>query len=856
MFFVLQPAKSLSFLRIGCIDFFDYFRTILLYHIYIMKHYFLIFAFLLLTHLGFSQQQGNIVEYFGKERIEKTEEGTVKHYFTEGLFLPRASKGGGVYLSQDIIAWQYATGKFTKPQSALAVSAFFPNDSLPSWKSIAADTTHTFRNRQLRNATLYTSYLSPASEVVLLDAKGHTRVYINGLPYEGDHYDFGYTLIPVKLKKGNNDFVYTPGRFGQVNSKLITPKKSTFFTLRDMTLPDLIVGETDEKWAAVRVVNCSEKSLKNLTITAQLPTGEKVSTTGGNIIPLAVRKLGFKLPATKEKEEKPIKVKLTLQAGNQIIDTTTITVQLRPTSTYHERTFISNVDGSVQYYSVTPSTTQQTGQALFLSVHGASVEARNQARAYKSKDWGTLVAATNRRPFGFNWEAWGAVDALEVLQTAKNLFKPDLQKVYLTGHSMGGHGTWYLGATYPDLFAAIAPCASYPDILGYGRARPTENIANQPFYSLFQRAANGGRTLSLKNNYLQSGVYILHGDKDDVVPLSQAQQMRKELGEFHTDFCYYEYPGGTHWYGDHSVDWFPIFEYFKWHKIPEIKDVKKLNFTTATPAISATNYWVKIEQQTESYQFSNVDFTVKGDTISGKLSNVNTLELQIDKLGLTNPTVILNGQTVAGVTNKPTIFTMTNGQWNIAQELDVKQKTAVRSGGFKHAFMNNVVFVYATGGTAKENEWYLNKARFDAETFLYRGNGSIETVSDKDFLSGNFKGRNIVLYGNASNNKAWKTVIPHAPIQVLKGELKFGNQTIKSSDIGVYFIYPHVSDPTVSVGVIAGTGEEGMYATWHNHYFSGITGFPDYTIFSAETLKDGLTGCKFVGFFNQKWEIE
>ena len=54
--------------------------------------------------------------------------------------------------------------------------------------------------------------------------------------------------------------------------------------------------------------------------------------------------------------------------------------------------------------------------ALFLSVHGASVEATNQARAYAQKDWGHLVAPTNRRPYGFSWEDWGRMDALEVLE--------------------------------------------------------------------------------------------------------------------------------------------------------------------------------------------------------------------------------------------------------------------------------------------------------------------------------------------------------------------------------------------------------------------------------------------------------
>ena len=78
----------------------------------------------------------------------------------------------------------------------------------------------------------------------------------------------------------------------------------------------------------------------------------------------------------------------------------------------------------------------------FLSVHGAEVEAINQARAYKLKDWGVIVAPTNRRPRGFNWEDWGRIDALEVLDIDQKRFKPNPQKIYLTGHSMAvmAHG--------------------------------------------------------------------------------------------------------------------------------------------------------------------------------------------------------------------------------------------------------------------------------------------------------------------------------------------------------------------------------------------------------------------------------
>ena len=134
------------------------------------------------------------------------------------------------------------------------------------------------------------------------------------------------------------------------------------------------------------------------------------------------------------------------------------------------RTFISDIDGSVQYYAVAPvKQNQKDGPslALFLSLHGAGVEATGQAAAYASKTWGHLIAPTNRRPYGFDWEDWGRMDALEVLEHAQKLYKTDPQRTYLTGHSMGGHGTWHVGATFPDRFAAIGPSAGWVSFSTY-----------------------------------------------------------------------------------------------------------------------------------------------------------------------------------------------------------------------------------------------------------------------------------------------------------------------------------------------------------------------------------------------------
>ena len=50
-------------------------------------------------------------------------------------------------------------------------------------------------------------------------------------------------------------------------------------------------------------------------------------------------------------------------------------------------------------------------------------------------------------------------DALNVIELVSNEYGVDRSRTYLMGNSMGGGGTWHLGAKYPERWAAIAPCA-------------------------------------------------------------------------------------------------------------------------------------------------------------------------------------------------------------------------------------------------------------------------------------------------------------------------------------------------------------------------------------------------------------
>ena len=824
-----------------------------------LKHS-LLLLFLIASNLIMAQKTGDIVEIFGKETTTSIDEGTVVHEFNNGLVLRNAIQPGLLQGNSNIVYWQIATNEFTTPSNNQLITDQFPNQEDAQrlkWEEIKADSSGVFSGN-LRQSVLYTSFESPDNRIALLDASGHTRVYINGEPHEGDHYEFGYTLIPFKLKKGMNEFVYTYGRFGQYKSKIIIPNKDIMLTTRDMTLPSILRDENSEQWAAIRVINASQQSLKEYSIECHLPDGEMAVNKIGPIIPLTTRKVKYTIPPfTKRPNEKALKAKIVLKDNkDRVLDTTTISIPVAESSSHHERTFVSKIDGSVQYYSVAPSLNKADNQALVLSVHGASVEARNQARAYKQKEWTHLVAPTNRRPFGFNWEEWGRMDAIEVLKEAKNIYKPNPENIYLTGHSMGGHGTWYLGATYPDLWGAIAPAAGYPDIIRYRRSGADSLLTLNPHFNMIQRGASGGRTLKLLDNYLQSGVYVLHGSADRVVPTAQARMMRNKLGAFHNNFAYYEYPGGSHWYGDHSVDWAPLFDFLKQNKITPTAEIDSINFTTAAPAISASNYWIRVNQQEQQYETSNIKAYRKGDSTMVYPKNIGSFSLLFGNFNMDKPTtVVVDNQSIEPTSANNIHLVKRNEKWIEVSEINLAEKHAERQGGFKMAFDNNVVFVYATQGNKDENEWYLNKARFDAETFLYRGNGSIDVISDKEFKAADYKDRNVIIYGNADNNGAWKELLTHCPIKVAENNITLGNETYTGRHLGAYFIYPRKDSHTASVGVVAGTGVKGMKALYPNDYFSGITGFPDLMIFNVNWIKDNPEGIIASGFFGNDWSI-
>jgi predicted peptidase len=96
-------------------------------------------------------------------------------------------------------------------------------------------------------------------------------------------------------------------------------------------------------------------------------------------------------------------------------------------------------------------------------------------------------------------DEWWDVDFLEqVIERVLEKYPVDQQRIYLTGLSMGGAGTWTYACHRPDLFAAIAP------VCGFGCLSKVQRIRDVP-------------------------VWAFHGAKDDVVRPSETTDMINEL---------------------------------------------------------------------------------------------------------------------------------------------------------------------------------------------------------------------------------------------------------------------------------------------------------------------------------------
>ncbi len=758
----------------------------------------------------------------------------------------------------DAIEHQIVMGTFAAPTDGTDVTA--PDGTVQKWaplQAAASGDSATFSNAALGAGYAFATFDSETERTLMLASRGNSMVYVNGEPHVGDPYGYGWLRVPVRVRAGRNEFLFACSR-GELSATLAPcASDGPHFLGADDTLPDLVAGATGELPIGVVIVQPADSPLKGATLQVRAPNGTTTTTP----IPDVPARSAFKAsgmvrydaPATGS-----VRFDVTLELGGRVIAQRSLELHVVGPHDHRMVTRLSPIDGSVQYYAVVPAAGDGPA-GIILSLHGASVEARGQAASYAPKSWAHIICPTNRRPFGFDWEDWGRLDALEALADAQARFGADPRRQWLTGHSMGGHGTWQLGAHFPDRFAAIAPSAGWISFASYGGVA----LGTAGAEGMFARATGASDTLAMRRNYAREGVYILHGDVDDNVPVEQARTMRAVLadgdGAFHADFAYHEQKGANHWWGNECVDWPPLMAFLEARSLPDPATVDQIDFTTAAPTVSSACDWLALDQQAEPWKPSTISVALDRTrrTIVGTTGNVARLALRPPIEG--GPLAVTLDNTTVETTyagSSPLWLVRSDATWKVEPAPSPATKSARRGGSLKDAFRNDMLIVYGTAGDDASDAALLAKARFDAETFWYRGNGSIDVIPDTDFAPGRFRDRGVILIGNAETNAAWNSLLGTCPVLVRNGSIKVGDRECAGEDLACAFTYPRPDSDVACVAVIAGSGPIGTRLTMRLPYFVSGVEYPDLCILHASTLVSGASAIRLAGFFGNDWSVE
>lgn len=209
----------------------------------------------------------------------------------------------------------------------------------------------------------------------------------------------------------------------------------------------------------------------------------------------------------------------------------------------HENNFSGEVTTafSMDYLLYLPEgyeTEESVDWPLLVFLHGSG-ERGNNLEKVKVHGPPKLISRGEKLPFvvlspqcmdGYDWNA----EELHVLiKSVADAYNIDEKRIYVTGLSMGGSGSWDLAMAHPDYYAAIVPVCGRVD----------RNYA--------QRAAE-----------LQDmPIWVFHGAMDDVVPVSTAAIMVNELHKLGNPVKFTIYPDANH---DSWTETYSNPEVYKW----------------------------------------------------------------------------------------------------------------------------------------------------------------------------------------------------------------------------------------------------------------------------------------------------
>jgi hypothetical protein len=811
------------------------------------------------------------------------------------LLLPRVGDYSRRVLHVDPVEAALARGQWRPPTAGETLAA-------KAWRR---DEPGSARSADLAGGYATAIVTSDEAGVWLVEAPGVAAVWIGdpdsggelGEWLVGDPYAAGWFRAPVALGPGRHAVVAHLARpDGTV--RLVAPAAGVSLVESEATLADVLVGAEDESLlGSIHLTNATREDLTDLRVIAEVEGAERIVSIAPRVAALTVARLPFRYAVPDNAKPGSIEVRITVQReaptggdgpSTEATDTlarvplatATLVARVVPAAEPHLATHQSAIDGSVQGYAVVPPRVADSSASgrVVLALHDAGQTAVECAAEVGPLAGATVVAPGGRGPFGFDWEDWSARDAIEALDDFQRRANATRGRGAVVGRGMGGHGALRLATLHPDRFAAVAVLGGWVSFYSLGSAEaldPTATAVTQ----LLGRASSAADPLRSLTNLARSAVWVEH-DRDDTAAVAESRLLRRRLAEFHGDFVYREAAPRA------DSAWRTFLEDRLAKDTNDPTDSDAIDFATSDPRLSARAAWATIEQPQRQGEIARVrlERDAAARVVRGSTDNVARLRIDASALAGDGPVTVRldGGPPIAAAPRRDGVLRFArddSGVWRRARRLPNDAKGPERAGGFKNAIESLPIAVFGTRGSDTERRWSAAKARYDAHLFLTRGAGSIEVMSDEEFLTSSPSDseplRSVLLYGNRATNAAYEALLGESPVLVEPGGVRVGDRPELGDGLAVLAVRPAAGDERAMVALVGGTGPVGMRLTTRLRWcWAGIDP-PDLLMMGSGALdaapeeepavKDyladpsagrGAGDVRAAGYFGPEWGVE
>jgi hypothetical protein len=498
--------------------------------------------------------------------------------------------------------------------------------------------------------------------------------------------------------------------------------------------------------------------------------------------------------------------------------------------------YISEIDSTYQPYDILiPQNYDPSNRyALVLSLHGYQNEIQKYSDLIGSNKKAIpdslhiiTVSLYGRR----NHYYLGAAeeDLLTVMNNVQTNYSIDPEKVYLTGSSMGGYGTWFQGLNYPHLFAAVSPVCA-PSIFGgtkfMNTMSPIEYISN-------------AQSLPAR---------IYHGAIDSTVNVDNSRQMAGKLKEMNYTTAYIEYPDVGHdsWNNaDADNDRLPWLLQYTRNLYP-VNVKHKIFYLRYGKA-----YWLQITGKKNWSTFSEIQGEITGtNNISIHTDNVSSFSIDLNYPSLDSSKTIkicIDRDSILLGPSSGTInfHILKDSLWAEGTQTKIGlSKKRGMEGPFIDVEHEKFLLVYGTGKAEKVS--LLKKIGKLLQMNYLNSDMDIKLVPDTLVIQEKLaETNNLYLVGSPDENIYLREILPGLPISFSKDSMNL-HGIYNRLETGLQMIYPNPKQ--IDKYIIVDKYPECIPDT------DQLVNFPvaDYLIYSFksnkfEVLKDE--------FFGSDWQV-